>query len=73
MTSIHSPVALGWIDELFDLAFLDSITRLYVQIWHHAKRKGGVVENGAISLKVCEEDLAGVFSHNLKNHCKYFV
>ena len=73
MASIHSPVALGWIDELFDLAFLDSITWLYVQIWHHAKRKGGVVENGAIPLKVCEEDLAGVFSHNLKNHCKYFV
>ena len=49
------------------------ITQYYVQIWHHTKRNGGVIENAAMSLKFSEGDLIGIPSHNLKNHCKYFV
>ena len=49
------------------------ITQYYVQIWHHAKRNGGVIENTAMPLKFFEEDLIGISSHNLKNHRKYFV
>ena len=56
--------------------FLDKIayiTQHYVQIWHHAKRNKGVTENAAMSFKFSKGDQIVILSHNLKNHCKYFV
>ena len=49
------------------------ITQYYVQIWHHAKRNGGVIENAAMLLKFSEGDLIGILSQNIKNHWKYFM
>ena len=46
---------------------LHDITQHHVQIWHHAKRNGGVIENEAIPLKFSEGDIVGVSSHNFKN------
>ena len=51
---------------------LHYVTQHYVQIWYHTSR-GGVIENAGNALKFSEGDIAGVSSHNLKYHCKYFV
>ena len=62
--------------SIFFSEFLNKITYITqycVQIRHHAKRNGGVIENAAIPLKFSEGDLLGILSRNLKSHCKYFV